>query len=550
MNNDFFYFFNLFKDDNDFNDALNTIRYRYGINPMEFQNMYSQYEKEWNQFKDNIEEKVKLYTSIEGLNQKEKLFLFSLIKVISDSRDAICNLPSDSLMHLSEILSDLIYLIIKLVLQMSAKEFSAPTVRCTKVKEQTEKKIDSKTNTQLFKNSFLHHIFSDSEKICNNTSLPIRVLFAPVQFAALKTINICPYKYIYDCHEKINDARFHYLSRVSDSQSANLMLAQLSEVFDFRENLRYNNQDMYTRFSLANLNTFCKDFSEAFSVVVENWGKLNPEIILPHRLNAFRIINDYISERIFHFGFYQQFSAFLDKKIDEYLLDYNKLLSVATLDNVFYSKHLLSNVEKKRDSTDLNQTPKYNKSLSPPEVNPDSPMMTCQKSVDLLNYIYYPTIFTLSYSLATTNSFSSCELIALLEKMSSNDIINKHLDSINVSKNSKGLLLSPSRRNRKAIESIINDSLYIINRRYYSNTSPYSYYFLHTFSRADSPLVYPPRLIPEILPPPARLNSDECSILRSLEIADREKTHLDEAQKKSTPEKTKAEESEDTDKHK
>ena len=371
-----------------------------------------------------------------------------------------------------------------------------------------------------------------------------------MQFAALKTINICPYKYIYDCRDIRNDARFTRLTSISDSLSASLMLSKIMEEYGFRENLRYNNQDMYTRFSLANLNTFCKDFSEAFSKVVEKWGKLNPEIILPHRLNAFRIINDYISERIFHFGFYQQFSAFLGKKIDEYLLDYNKLLSIATLDNVFFCEHLLSKVAKKEKATKLYHTSEYGKLLSSQEVDRDLTMMACRESVDLLNYIYYPTIFTLSYSLVTQNGFSSCELIALLEKISSNDIFNELLDSINVSKNSKNLLLSPSRRNRKAIESIINDSLYIINRRYYSNTPPYTYYYLHTFSGADSPLVYPADLITAILPPPEHLDSNECSILRSLEIADREKTYLDEAQKKSTPEKAKAEESEDTDKHK
>ena len=318
MNKDFYYFFNLFKDDNDFNDALNTVRYRYGINPLDFQHTYSQYNTEWDKFESIVKDKLRIYIDSENLTPKEQILLSSLIKVISDSRHTLCRLESERLSDIPEIQSDLLYILIKLVLQLSVKEFSAPTVRCTKVISLTLKKIDSKTNTQLFKNCFLHHIFSGMEKTCKNSSLPIRVLFAPVQFAALKTINICPYKYIYDCRDIKNDARFIRLTSISDSQSANLMLSQYREEFDCREKFRNDNQAMYTRFSLANLNTFCKEFSEAFSKVVANWDKFNPETISPHRINALRIINDYITERVYHFGFYQQFNAFLDEKLGQY----------------------------------------------------------------------------------------------------------------------------------------------------------------------------------------------------------------------------------------
>lgn len=536
MNKDFYYFFNLFKDDNDFNDALNTVRYRYGINPLDFQNAYSQYNTEWDKFENIVKEKLSIFIGDEELTPKEQILLFSLIKVISDSRHTLCRLESERLSDIPEIQSDLLYLLIKLVLQMSVKEFSAPTVRCTKVIRLTSKNIDSKTNTQLFKNSFLHHIFSGSEKICKNSSLPIRVLFAPVQFAALKTINICQYKYIYDCRDIKNDARFNRLTSISDSQSANLMLSQYREEFDCREKLRNDNQAMYIRFSLANLNTFCKEFSDDFSEVVANWDKLNPETILPHRINALRIINDYITERVYHFGFYQQFNAFLDKKLDEYQLDYNQLLSIATLDNVFFCEHILSKVDKKESETGLYHTSEYGKLLSSQAVDRDLTMMACRESVDLLNYIYYPTIFTLSYNLVTKNGFSLSEIMDLLDKLSSIRVFKYRLNSIDVSKYKMSTLLFPSNQNRKAIESIIDDSIYIINRRYYSNTSPYTYYYLHTFSRADSPLVYPPDLIPAILPPPEHLDSDEGTILRKLEIADREKTTLDEAPNMNTTE--------------
>lgn len=540
MNKDFYYFFNLFKDDNDFNDALNTVRYRYGINPLDFQHTYSQYNTEWDKLENIVKDKLRIYIDSENLTPKEQILLFSLIKVISDSRHTLCRLESERLSDIYEIQSDLLYLLIKLVLQLSVKEFAALTVRCTKVIDLTSKKIDSKTNTQLFKNSFLHHIFSDSEKICKNTSLPIRVLFAPVQFAALKTINICPYKYIYDCRDIKNDARFNRLTSISDSQSASLMLSKLVEDFGCQERHRDDNQDMYTRFSLANLNTFCKEFSEAFSEVVAKWNKFSPETVLPHRINALRIINDYITERVYHFGFYQQFNAFLDDKLDEYQLDYNQLLSIATLDNVFFCEHLLNKVAKKENATGLYHTSEYGKLLSSQAVDRDLTMMACRESVDLLNYIYYPTIFTLSFSLVGQNNFSLCEIMNLLDKLSSIRVFKKRLNSIDVSKYRKSTFLSPSNRNRKDIEGIIDDSVYIINRRYYSNTPPYTYYYLHTFSGADSPLVYPPDLIPAILPPPEHLDSDEGTKLRNQEIVDRKKTTPDEATFINTPEKNKA----------
>ena len=41
MNEDFYYFFSLFKDNCVFNEALNTARYRYGLDPERYLNLYS-----------------------------------------------------------------------------------------------------------------------------------------------------------------------------------------------------------------------------------------------------------------------------------------------------------------------------------------------------------------------------------------------------------------------------------------------------------------------------------------------------------------------------
>lgn len=66
MNKDFYYFFNLFKDDNDFNDALNTVRYRYGINPLDFQHTYSQYNTEWDKLENIVKDKLRIYIDSEN----------------------------------------------------------------------------------------------------------------------------------------------------------------------------------------------------------------------------------------------------------------------------------------------------------------------------------------------------------------------------------------------------------------------------------------------------------------------------------------------------
>ena len=39
MNEDFYYFFSLFKDNCVFNEALNTARYRYGLDPERYLNL-------------------------------------------------------------------------------------------------------------------------------------------------------------------------------------------------------------------------------------------------------------------------------------------------------------------------------------------------------------------------------------------------------------------------------------------------------------------------------------------------------------------------------
>ena len=136
-------------------------------------------------------------------------------------------------------------------------------------------------------------------------------------------------------------------------------------------------------------------------------------------------------------------------------------------------------------------------------------------SVDLLNYIYYPVIFTLSYSLVK-NNISFGELAGFLGKLSAHSPYKEMLDTINLSKPASKPI-NPSFRNTETINRLFSESLYIIKRRYYRNTSPYPDYFLKTFYSADSPLKFPSYLIPSVLPRPARLNSDEYKTLLSLE---------------------------------
>ena len=115
------------------------------------------------------------------------------------------------------------------------------------------------------------------------------------------------------------------------------------------------------------------------------------------------MINDYLSERIYHFNFYREFFDLIDSAPEEYELDYNQLLSIATLDNVFYTDKLFNYVKKKDQATTLYHTPLHNEGISSQMTNYDSSFMACRESVDLLNYIYYPVIFTLSYSLVKNN---------------------------------------------------------------------------------------------------------------------------------------------------
>lgn len=57
-------------------------------------------------------------------------------------------------------------------------------------------------------------------------------------------------------------------------------------------------------------------------------------------MKGIRLINDYLSERIYHFNFYREFFDLIDSAPEEYELDYNQLLSIATLDTVFYTDKL------------------------------------------------------------------------------------------------------------------------------------------------------------------------------------------------------------------
>lgn len=178
-----------------------------------------------------IEDELSMFFNIDVLSHNEYVLLLILKNIIVDSRKIICGKDSDKLYEIQEINADLLYLIVKLLLQKATEELSNFTVRCSLIENATNINIDSKTNTRLFKKSFLHRIFTVTDTLPQNVSLPIRVIFAPIQFSSLKTINISPYKNIYDCPDINKDARFIMLKSVSDNETAQFMMERMNESY-------------------------------------------------------------------------------------------------------------------------------------------------------------------------------------------------------------------------------------------------------------------------------------------------------------------------------
>lgn len=516
MNEDFYYFFSLFKDNCVFNEALNTARYRYGLDPQRYLNLYSDIVNDPGNI-HLIEDELSMFFNIDFLSHNEYVLLLLLKNIIVDSRKIICGKDSDKLYEIQEINADLLYLMVKLLLQKATEELSNSTVRCSLIENATNINIDSKTNTRLFKKSFLHRIFTVTDTLPQNVSLPIRVIFAPVQFSSLKTINISPYKNIYDCPDIHRDARFIMLKSVSDNETAQFMMELMNKSYKARGNSSQATITNYSNgYSSANFNTFYTKYCNTYKDIFDNLDKISPESELDTKdINGIRLINDYLSERIYHFNYYREFFDLIDSAPEEYELDYNQLLSIATLDNVFYTDKLFNYVKKKDHATTLYHTPLHNEGISSQMTNYDSSFMACRESVDLLNYIYYPVIFTLSYSLVQ-NNISFGELAGFLGKLSAHAPYKEMLDTINLSKPASKPI-NPSFRNTETINRLFSESLYIIKRRYYRNTSPYTDYFLKTFYSADSPLKFRSDLIPAVLPRPASLNSDEYKTLLNLE---------------------------------
>lgn len=200
------------------------------------------------------------------------------ILTISDSRKIICGKDSDKLYEIQEINADLLYLIVKLLLQKAAEELSNFTVRCSLIENATNINIDSKTNTRLFKKCFLHKFFTVTDTLPQNVSLSIRVIFAPVQFSSLKTINISPYKNIYDCPDIHRDARFIMLKSVSDNETAQSMLELMNESYKTRGNSSQKTITNYSGgYSSANFNTFNKKYCNTYKKIFHNLDKISPE---------------------------------------------------------------------------------------------------------------------------------------------------------------------------------------------------------------------------------------------------------------------------------
>ena len=86
-----------------------------------------------------------------------------------------------------------------------------------------------------------------------------------------------------------------------------------------------------------------KDAEKPIDGRIKNQGVImieNKIILIEDDKEIRGMINDYLSERIYHFNFYREFFDLIDSAPEEYELDYNQLLSIATLDTVFYTDKL------------------------------------------------------------------------------------------------------------------------------------------------------------------------------------------------------------------
>lgn len=96
MNEDFYYFFSLFKDNCVFNEALNTARYRYGLDPERYLNLYSDIVNDPGNT-HLIEDELSMFFNIDVLSHNEYVLLPILKNIIVDSRKIICGKDSDKL---------------------------------------------------------------------------------------------------------------------------------------------------------------------------------------------------------------------------------------------------------------------------------------------------------------------------------------------------------------------------------------------------------------------------------------------------------------------
>ena len=127
MNEDFYYFFSLFKDNCVFNEALNTARYRYGLDPQRYLNLYSD--------------------------------------MVNDPGNRSCKKTKEKAASRKKQGSSLFFCFLQ------RQELSNFTVRCSLIENATNINIDSKTNTRPFKKSFLHRIFTVTDTLPQNVSL-------------------------------------------------------------------------------------------------------------------------------------------------------------------------------------------------------------------------------------------------------------------------------------------------------------------------------------------------------------------------------------------
>ncbi len=136
-----------------------------------------------------------------------------------------------------------------------------------------------------------------TDTLPQNVSLPIRVIFAPVQFSSLKTINISPYKNIYDCPDIHRDARFIMLKSVSDNETARSMMERMNESYKAKGNSSQETITNYSgAYSSANFNTFYTKYCNTYKDIFDNLDKISPESELDTKdINGIRLINDYLS---------------------------------------------------------------------------------------------------------------------------------------------------------------------------------------------------------------------------------------------------------------